>query len=67
MIPTTSALAANGPGLTDKLKELQDIQKVLDGADQQYEVLPSGVQYRECRAGKGNKIVQKGCQDSSNS
>ena len=58
LIPTQSVLADQK--LTDKLKELQDIQKVLDEADQKFEVLPSGVQYREYRAGKGNKIVQKG-------
>jgi hypothetical protein len=46
--------------LTDKLKELQDIQAVLDAADQKYEELPSGVSYREYRSGKGNKVVQKG-------
>lgn len=46
--------------LTDKLKEIQDIQKVLDEADQKFEELPSGVSYREYRSGKGNKVVQKG-------
>jgi hypothetical protein len=59
LLPTNSVLADNAR-LTDKLKELKDIQKVLDEADQQFEVLPSGVQYREYRSGKGNKLVQKG-------
>jgi len=51
--------------LEEKLKKYRDAQNVLDAVDMPFEVLPSGVSFRQYRDGKGNREIQKGSEVSA--
>mmetsp|Transcript_30800 Transcript_30800/g.34069 ORF Transcript_30800/g.34069 Transcript_30800/m.34069 type:complete len:299 (+) Transcript_30800:137-1033(+) len=55
------AIDGDDGGNVRRLKSIQNVIKPeSDLINQEYEKLPSGVQYREYREGKGNEVVQAG-------
>jgi hypothetical protein len=57
IFPATAGIDVNQ---IETIKKLQEAQAALDAADIEFTKLPSGVSYREFRAGKGQKTVEPG-------
>jgi len=48
-------------GTAQRLRQIEEIQRpASDTVNMEYEKLPSGVEYREYREGKGEAVIQKG-------
>jgi len=57
-----TVLMSGKKSLVEELEKYQKIQAVLDTAEVEFTELPSGVSYREYRAGKGSRSVKPGAE-----